>query len=149
LFSEPALGASREAVKFLNAFAISPGHNPATIIILSDMKNAFPFAALATSLVLLAGCQASQQGDPASAQSGLQQPASVSPTQSPALVAVANHVKMLPNAAVYQLDSATVADGELTWQVMVPRTDWAGRMPNASAFEVDKQTRKVTTLMVK
>ncbi|TGE08239.1 hypothetical protein [Hymenobacter fodinae] len=66
-----------------------------------------------------------------------------------ARAAVAAYVKSQPNAALYQLDSARVMDVDTNWQVLVPRTDWAGRMPNAAAFEVDKKTGTVTTLKVK
>ncbi|MDF7814756.1 hypothetical protein [Hymenobacter sp. YC55] len=70
-------------------------------------------------------------------------------TEVAARAAVAQHLQQQPNSALYQFDSARVTDVDTHWQVMVPRTDWAKRMPNAAAFEVDKQTGKVTTLMVK
>ena len=71
------------------------------------------------------------------------------PTEAEARAAVVRHVQAQPNAALYVTDSARVVDVDTKWQVMVPRTDWARRMPNAAAFEVDKQTGAVTTLMVK
>jgi hypothetical protein len=46
-------------------------------------------------------------------------------------------------------DSARVNDNEATWQVLVPRTDWANRMPNRARFEVDKQTGQVSSQPVK
>jgi hypothetical protein len=42
-----------------------------------------------------------------------------------------------------------VNDNEATWQVLVPRTDWAKRMPNRARFEVDKQTGQVSSQPVK
>lgn len=54
-----------------------------------------------------------------------------------------------PNAALYVLDSASVVDVDTHWQVLVPRTDWAKRMPNKAAFEVDKPTGAVRILPVK
>ncbi|GAB2475895.1 hypothetical protein GCM10011375_22410 [Hymenobacter qilianensis] len=54
-----------------------------------------------------------------------------------------------PNAALYQLDSARVLEVDDHWQILVPRTDWAGRMPNKAAFDVDKQTGAVSPLAVK
>ena len=71
------------------------------------------------------------------------------PTEAAARAAVARHIQQQPNSALYQLDSARVTDVDTHWQVMVPRTDWAQRMPNAAAFDVDKQTGAVKTLMVK
>jgi hypothetical protein len=66
-----------------------------------------------------------------------------------ARAAVAAYIKTQSNAALYQSDSARVVDVDTKWQVLVPRTDWVGRMPNAAAFEVDKQTGAVSTLKVK
>lgn len=70
-------------------------------------------------------------------------------TADAARAAVADYLKTQPNATLYQSDSARVVDVDTKWQVLVPRTDWVGRMPNAAAFEVDKQTGAVTTLKVK
>jgi hypothetical protein len=42
-----------------------------------------------------------------------------------------------------------VVDVDTHWQVLVPRTDWAQRMPNRARFEVDKQTGQVSTQPVK
>ncbi|TGD82638.1 hypothetical protein [Hymenobacter wooponensis] len=66
-----------------------------------------------------------------------------------ARAAVADYIKTQPNAALYQADSARIVDVDTKWQVLVPRIDWVGRMPNAAAFEVDKQTGTVSTLKVK
>ncbi|MBG8553764.1 hypothetical protein [Hymenobacter guriensis] len=70
-------------------------------------------------------------------------------TEAEARAAVAQFVAAQPNPALYQLDSASVVDVDTQWQVLVPRTDWAGRMPNKAAFEVSKQTGEVRSLMVK
>ena len=76
-------------------------------------------------------------------------PATGAPTEAAARAAVARHIQGLPNAALYVPDSARVNDNEATWQVLVPRTDWAGRMPNRARFEVDKQTGQVSSAPVK
>ncbi|QIX63094.1 hypothetical protein FY528_09060 [Hymenobacter lutimineralis] len=70
-------------------------------------------------------------------------------TEADARAAVARFVTGQPNAALYQLDSASVVDAGTQWQVLVPRTDWAGRMPDKAAFEVTKQNGQVKSLMVK
>ena len=70
-------------------------------------------------------------------------------TEAAARSAIAAYVQQQPNAALFQLDSARFMDLDTRWQVMIPRTDWAKRMPNAAAFEVDKQTGRVSTLLVK
>ncbi|WP_162550127.1 hypothetical protein [Hymenobacter nivis] len=54
-----------------------------------------------------------------------------------------------PNTNLYVVDSARTINLGAYCQVLVPRTDWARRMPNRAAFEVDKQTRAVKTLLVK
>lgn len=81
-------------------------------------------------------------------------PAAVTPnagarTEAEARAAVARYVSQQPNAALYQLDSARVVEVDANWQILVPRTDWAGRMPDAAAFDVDKKTGSVTSLLVK
>jgi hypothetical protein len=58
---------------------------------------------------------------------------------------VGRYLQSQPNAALYVLDSARVNDNEATWQVLVPRTDWAQRMPNCARFEVEKTTGTVRT----
>jgi hypothetical protein len=62
---------------------------------------------------------------------------------------VARHIQGLPNAALYVADSARVNDNNISWQVLVPRTDWAGRMPNRARFEVNKRTGQVSSPPVK
>ncbi len=69
--------------------------------------------------------------------------------QQEALAAVRNYLNNQPNANLYLLDSAEAMDADAQWQVLVPRTDWAGRMPNRAAFDVDKRTGKVSTRPVK
>ncbi|QJX47894.1 hypothetical protein HMJ29_13455 [Hymenobacter taeanensis] len=97
-------------------------------------------------LVLLLGLGSLISCQPQATPMTTAQPAT---TEDAARAAVAAYVKTQPSAALYQSDSARVVDAETKWQVLVPRTDWAGRMPNAAAFEVDKQTGAVTTLKVK
>ncbi|GGF22982.1 hypothetical protein [Hymenobacter cavernae] len=75
--------------------------------------------------------------------------ATAAPTEAAARDAIARYLKAQPNVNLYVVDSASVVDVDTQWQVLVPRTDWAGRMPNRAAFEVDKQTGKVRTLLVK
>lgn len=70
-------------------------------------------------------------------------------TAADARAAVGRYLQTQSNAALYVLDSARVNDNEATWQVLVPRTDWAKRMPNAARFEVDKATGTVQTGTVK
>ena len=70
-------------------------------------------------------------------------------TEASARAAVARHIQTLPNAALYVPDSARVNNNDASWQVLVPRTDWAGRMPNRARFEVDKQTGQVSSQPVK
>ena len=66
-----------------------------------------------------------------------------------AKAAVAYYLTQQPNAALFVPDSARVVDAGPSFQVLVPRTDWANRMPNRAAFEVDKATGTVTTRAVK
>ena len=70
-------------------------------------------------------------------------------TAEAARAAVGRYLQGQPNAALYVLDSASVVDVDTHWQVLVPRTDWAGRMPNRARFEVDKQTGQVSSAPVK
>ncbi len=94
----------------------------------------------------LAGCQ---QTPPATtpAQAAGAQPTPTNETDARA--AVGRYVQGQPNAALYVLDSARVNDNGASWQVLVPRTDWAQRMPNRARFEVDKATGTVSTAPVK
>ncbi|MBC6611808.1 hypothetical protein H8B15_12810 [Hymenobacter sp. BT507] len=70
-------------------------------------------------------------------------------TEAAARTAVRDYVQELPNRTVYQVDSASVVESDAQFQVLVPRTDWAGRMPNKAAFNVDKQTGVVSVQPVK
>ncbi|QIL77527.1 hypothetical protein [Hymenobacter sp. HDW8] len=99
----------------------------------------------------LAGLYSCQPGQPVTSTPS-QQPANASAaasTEAQARAAVARFVEQQPNAALYQLDSARVLEVNDHWQILVPRTDWAGRMPNKAAFDVDKQTGTVSPLAVK
>ncbi len=70
-------------------------------------------------------------------------------TAEGARAAVGRYLQGQPNAARYVLDSASVVDVDTHWQVLVPRTDWAKRMPNKAAFEVEKSTGAVSVRPVK
>ncbi|WP_345109991.1 hypothetical protein [Hymenobacter algoricola] len=117
------------------------------------MKKASSCFLLAAGL-LLGSCQTTP---PAADQSAAgaptvsETPAAVSaaPSADQARAAVASYVRSLPNAALYQLDSARVREAGPQWQVLVPRTDWARRLPNKAAFNVDKQTGAVSNQLVK
>ena len=122
------------------------------------LKLLFPLVALAAGS--LAGCQsastpaaetpaATAPATPATAEATTPATATPVATEADARAAVARHIKTLPNAALYVPDSARVNDNQATWQVLVPRTDWANRMPNRARFEVDKQTGQVSSAPVK
>ena len=111
----------------------------------------------ALALGLLASCQSSAPtsagapplGDTPGMPPPAAAPAPGAPTEAAARAAVARHIQALPNAALFVPDSARVNDNDASWQVLVPRTDWAGRMPNRARFEVDKQTGQVSSAPVK
>ena len=112
-----------------------------------------PFLLLALALGGLAGCQ---PAPPATVPAAADAAPTTTPaaslaagTEAAARAAVARHIEALPNAALFVPDSARVSDNDATWQVLVPRTDWAGRMPNRARFEVDKQTGRVSSQPVK
>ena len=101
---------------------------------------------------LLASCQQTTKPDaavPSATEQAAAQPAAGAPTAAEARAAVGRYLQSQPNAALYVLDSARVNDNEATWQVLVPRTDWAQRMPNRARFEVSKATGAVQTAPVK
>jgi hypothetical protein len=111
-----------------------------------------------TLLLALAGCQsatapttASPTSPPTTATpSAISMPTGTpAPTAEAARAAVAHYLQGQPNAALYVPDSASIVDVDAHWQVLVPRTDWAKRMPNKAAFEVDKATGAVRSLLVK
>lgn len=116
----------------------------------------FRFSVLALAIGSLASCQptpatttpTTPTAEAAPAAPGVPTPAPA-PTEAAARAAVARHIQALPNAALYVPDSARVNDNNASWQVLVPRTDWAGRMPNRARFEVDKQTGQVSSQPVK
>lgn len=99
--------------------------------------------------LLLAGCQPGPPADTAA-----QAPVEVTPPAAPKTAAQARtltaaYIQALPAAALYVPDSARVNDNGATWQVLVPRRDWARRMPNRARFEVDKATGEVSAGAVK
>ncbi|GAA3971102.1 hypothetical protein [Hymenobacter antarcticus] len=61
-------------------------------------------------------------------------------TDADARAAVARFILTQPDPTRYVVDSARVNDNGDTWQVLVPRTDWARRRPNRARFEVSKAT---------
>ena len=101
---------------------------------------------LCAAVGLLASCQPSA---PAQSTAETTSPGRGAPTAAAARAAVGEYLRTQPNAALYVLDSARVNDNDGSWQVLVPRTDWAGRMPNRARFEVDKQTGQVSSQPVK
>ena len=119
------------------------------------MPSPLPYLAL-TAALALASCQQSPKTD-----NVLQGPVEIAqPADKPAPPAgmkietearalTAAYVKTLPNAALYVVDSARVNENGPTWQVLVPRRDWAKRMPNSARFEVNKTTGEVNTGTVK
>jgi hypothetical protein len=114
-------------------------------------KLLFPLLGLALST--LASCQSTSPTTTSPATpdvaSAAPAPSSAITTEAAARAAVARHIQTLPNAALFVADSARVNDNDASWQVLVPRTDWAGRMPNRARFEVDKQTGQVSSQPVK
>ena len=102
-------------------------------------------------LCLLASCQQAKPVTTATpaADATAANDSAATVTQEAARTAVARYVQGQPNASLYVVDSASVMEAGTQWQVLVPRTDWAGRMPNRAAFEVDKRTGAVSTLPVK
>ena len=118
----------------------------------------FTNLSLAVLLLALAGCQSATAPTTAgpldppteATPSAISMPAGTpAPTAEAARAAVARYIQSQPNAARYVPDSASVLDVDAHWQVLVPRTDWVGRMPNKAAFEVDKATGQVSTRPVK
>jgi hypothetical protein len=107
----------------------------------------------AALLLALASCQSASAPTtdaPATPEAAAAGPATASaPTAETARAAVGRYLQAQPNAALYVLDSASVVDVDTHWQVLVPRTDWAKRMPNKAAFEVEKSTGTVSTRPVK
>jgi hypothetical protein len=112
----------------------------------------FLFPLLALGAGVLASCQSTPNtitGTSPEAAPTAAAAAAPAPTEASARAAVARHIQTLPNAALYVPDSARVNDNNISWQVLVPRTDWAGRMPNRARFEVNKRTSQVSSPPVK
>lgn len=108
------------------------------------------------ALAVLASCQQTPAttetpatATEAPAQTPTEQPATGATTEAAARAAVAQFIQQQPNANLFVVDSARVNDNDASWQVLVPRTDWASRMPNRARFEVDKATGTVHTAAVK
>ena len=106
------------------------------------LKLICPLLVLAAALV---GCQPTTSSTTAT-----------SPSTTPAVsdeaaarLAVNRFIRTQPDAELYVPDSASVINTATHWQVLVPRIDWAERMPNRARFEVDKQTGKVSSQPVK
>ncbi len=96
-------------------------------------------------------CTSCQQTPPATSTPAATTvpPTAGAATEADARAAVGRYLQTQPNAALYVLDSARVNDNQASWQVLVPRADWAQRMPNRARFEVDKATGTVQTGAVK
>jgi len=109
----------------------------------------------AALLVALASCQpataptTAAPATPEAAAPAAATTTTAAPTAEAARAAVGRYLQAQPNASLYVLDSASVVDVDTHWQVLVPRTDWAKRMPNKAAFEVEKSTGAVSTRPVK
>jgi hypothetical protein len=99
---------------------------------------------------LLASCQQSTQTESTlRGPAAVAHPAAGAHTEAAARIVVGAYISGQPNASLYLPDSARVNDNGASWQVLVPRTDWARRMPNRVRFEVDKATGAVSTAPVK
>ena len=110
------------------------------------------FVALCGVAATLASCHqtpATSASPPATPLAADAAPTPGAQTEPAARAAVARYIQALPNAALYVPDSARAVDVATHWQVLVPRTDWAKRLPNKAAFEVDKATGAVTVRPVK
>ena len=58
------------------------------------------------------------------------------PTEAAARAAIGRYLQGQPNTNFYVVDSARTINLGAYWQVPVPRTDWARRMPNRAASKV-------------
>lgn len=107
------------------------------------------FSALVLGLGLTA-CQPTAPETATTATTTETAPSSLAVTdQAAARAAVARYLQNQPDARLYIVDSANVVDVDTHWQVLVPRTDWAQRMPNRARFEVDKVNGMVQSLPVR
>jgi len=102
-------------------------------------------------LVTLVACQSATAptGPTAAATAPTATASPGAPTTEDARTAVRRYLGLQPDSALYRLDSAAILDADASWQVLVPRTDWAGRMPNKAAFDVNKASGTVTRRAVK
>jgi len=110
-----------------------------------------PLFLLLAGALALGSCQQtpSTTDQPATPAATPAEPARVVNDAAAARRAVADYLKTQPEARLYVMDSANVVDVDTRFQVLVPRSDWAGRMPNRARFEVDKATGTVQDLPVK
>lgn len=108
------------------------------------MKN---FIALG-ALLLAAACTAPQ---PATTETSVatETTAAGPVTEAQAATIATRYFRSQPDSAVYQLNTLEVLEAGPRWQVLVKRSDRAGRMPDNSAIEVDKQTGTVSAVLVK
>jgi hypothetical protein len=132
-------------------------------LVCSYTPTIFSFSLMRTSLFLpllaLAACQqpaqeaatetAATENPTTEAATPAAAPSSAVTDQAGARAAVARYLQGQPDARLYVVDSARVVDVDTHWQVLVPRTDWAQRMPNRARFEVDKVNGMVQSLPVK
>jgi len=111
------------------------------------MKNSL-FFLLLSSASLLGSCQQSTSATEKSAAPSAEPARAVNDAQA-ARNAVARFLKDQPESRLYILDSANVVDVDVYYQVLVPRTDWTGQIPDRARFQVDKATGIVQDLPVK
>lgn len=111
---------------------------------------------LSFALLGLGGCQSTPPAEtkapaatPVAVAPAVTEPQLAVPTGADARATVARFILTQPNPTRYVVDSALVNDDGDTWQVLVPRTDWAQRMPNRARFTVSKATGFVRTEAVK
>ncbi|RAK65887.1 hypothetical protein [Hymenobacter edaphi] len=99
---------------------------------------------------LLVGCQQTPATEqPPVVQNAPAPPATSAATEAEARAVLARYLQQQPNASLYVVDSARFVEVDALWQALVPRTDWARRMPNRAAFEIDKLTGEVRPLPVR
>ncbi|MCC3158422.1 hypothetical protein LJ737_14325 [Hymenobacter sp. 15J16-1T3B] len=99
---------------------------------------------------LLASCQTRTAADQPPVVQNAPAPTTASAaTEADARAALARYLRQQPQANLYVVDSARLVEVDALWQALVPRTDWAKRMPNRAAFEIDKLTGEVRPLPVR
>lgn len=109
-------------------------------------KSCFPRLLAAASL--LASCRLAPPASAVMVPTASPAPAAAA-TATEARAAVSRYLHGQPNGFLYVLDSARINDNDATWQVLVPRTDWARRLPGRARFEVEKATGTVRPAPVK